>query len=130
MPDDEIKVTIHPAAEGGFWGEVEDMPGCITQAETNTDALARLRDAHRSWLRAPEPAAPLPIVTAPPGAVPDTAGKTAAWLAAAGWACTRETAEHFTFVRLSPAARIILPKAGGEVLKAGFREALAKVANG
>ena len=128
MPDDEeIKVTIHPAPEGGFWGEVETMPGYITQAETNTAALTRLRDAHRSWLKAPEPAAALPIVKTQPGEIPDTAGKTAAWLAAAGWACTRETAEHFTFVRPSPAARVTLPKPGGEILKAGYRDALTKV---
>jgi predicted RNase H-like HicB family nuclease len=128
MPEEEINVTIHPAPEGGFWGEVEGMPGCITQAETNTDALARLREAHRSWLKAPEPAAPLASSAPATRPVPDTAGKAAAWLAAAGWVCTRETANHFTFVRLAPSARVTLPKAGDEILKSGYREALAKLA--
>lgn len=130
MPEEEINVTIHPAEEGGFWGEVEGMPGCITQAETNTAALSRLREAHRSWLKAPEPATALAAAAPTSPAVPDTAGKAAAWLAAAGWACTRETAEHFTFVRPVPPARVTLPKAGDEILKAGYREALAKVVGG
>jgi predicted RNase H-like HicB family nuclease len=30
----EIKVVIHPAKEGGFWGEVPALPGCITKVRS------------------------------------------------------------------------------------------------
>ncbi|MDF0591176.1 type II toxin-antitoxin system HicB family antitoxin [Candidatus Methanocrinis natronophilus] len=30
----EYTVLIHPAEEGGFWAEVPDLPGCLSQEET------------------------------------------------------------------------------------------------
>lgn len=127
MADDDIQVAIHPAEEGGFWAEVEGLPGCITQAANQTEALARVRDAHAAWEDAPAPASN-PSDGGRTNGVPSTAGEAAAWLSAGGWACTHESAHHFVFVQPEPAARVTLPKAGEEALTAGYREALAAVA--
>ena len=40
----KIKVVVHEAEEGGFWGEVPALPGCASQGETLDelqDKLAR-----------------------------------------------------------------------------------------
>jgi predicted RNase H-like HicB family nuclease len=41
----KIKVLIHKAEEGGFWGEVPALPGCFSQGETTAELLANLREA-------------------------------------------------------------------------------------
>jgi predicted RNase H-like HicB family nuclease len=127
MAADDIQVAIHPVDDGGFWAEVEGLPGCITQAVNQTEALARVRDAHAAWEDAPAPAS-APSTGERSNAVPGTAGEAAAWLGAGGWSCTHETEHHFVFVKAEPAARVTLPKVGAEVLKPGYREALAAVA--
>lgn len=40
-----IKVVIHEAEEGGFWGEVPALPGCASQGETLDELMANLREA-------------------------------------------------------------------------------------
>ena len=41
----KLKVLIHKADEGGFWGEVPALPGCYSQGETVPDLLTNLREA-------------------------------------------------------------------------------------
>jgi predicted RNase H-like HicB family nuclease len=41
----KLKVLIHKAEEGGFWGEVPALPGCFSQGETIPDLLVNLREA-------------------------------------------------------------------------------------
>ena len=41
----KLKVLIHKAEEGGFWGEVPALPGCYSQAETVPALLDHLREA-------------------------------------------------------------------------------------
>ena len=41
----KIKVVVHEAEEGGFWGEVPAIPGCATQGETMEELLANLHEA-------------------------------------------------------------------------------------
>jgi predicted RNase H-like HicB family nuclease len=127
MAEDDFNVAIHPAPEGGFWVEVEGLPGCITQAANQTVALARVRDAHAAWEDAPAPASS-PAGGSRTNAVPGTAGEAAAWLSAGGWSCTHESEHHFVFVKAEPAARVTLPKPGDEALTEGYRGALAAVA--
>ena len=127
MAGEDIQVAIHPAPEGGFWAEVEGLPGCITQAANQTEALARVRDAHAAWEAAPASASSASGGGRTNG-VPETAGQAAAWMSAGGWSCTHESEHHFVFVRGEPEARVTVPKAGDEALKAGYREALAAVA--
>ena len=124
MTDQDIQVAIHPAAEGGFWAEVEGVRGCITQAEDDTATLERLQDAHQIWSEVPAPAMPRSESGAPSNGVPSTVGEVAAWLSAAGWSCMRESEQHFAFVKGESGRRVTLPKRGDEALKEGYREAL------
>jgi predicted RNase H-like HicB family nuclease len=39
-----LTVQIHNAEEGGFWAEVEEIPGCITQGETIEELEANLQE--------------------------------------------------------------------------------------
>ena len=41
----EFHVVVHDAEEGGFWGEVLELPGCMSQGETEAELYANLRDA-------------------------------------------------------------------------------------
>ena len=41
----KIKVVVHEADEGGFWGEVPAIPGCASQGETVEELLANLQEA-------------------------------------------------------------------------------------
>ena len=40
MPDRDYRIVVYRAEEGGFWGEVDGLPGCVAQAGT----LEELRD--------------------------------------------------------------------------------------
>ena len=52
-----VKVLVHQAEEGGFWGEVPALPGCASQGETLDELLANLREAVAGWLSADIPEA-------------------------------------------------------------------------
>jgi predicted RNase H-like HicB family nuclease len=41
----KIKVVVHEAEEGGFWGEVPAIPGCASEGETVEELLANLHEA-------------------------------------------------------------------------------------
>ena len=41
-------IVIHPAEEGGFWGEVLELPGCVSQGKTKGELLANIKDAIQS----------------------------------------------------------------------------------
>ncbi len=43
-------VTVHVDPEGGFVAEIEDLPGCMTQAETLDELFAAIQDARRAWI--------------------------------------------------------------------------------
>lgn len=46
-----VKVLVHEAEEGGFWGEVPASPGCASQGETLEELIANLREAVAGWRR-------------------------------------------------------------------------------
>jgi predicted RNase H-like HicB family nuclease len=46
----KLKVVVHKAEEGGFWGEVPAIPGCASQGETVEELLANLREAVQGCL--------------------------------------------------------------------------------
>jgi len=54
----QIKVLVHEAEEGGFWGEAPALPGCASQGETLEELLANMREAIEGYLSVdvPEPA--------------------------------------------------------------------------
>ena len=41
----KIKIVVHEAEEGGFWGEVPAIPGCASQGETMDELLRNLEEA-------------------------------------------------------------------------------------
>jgi predicted RNase H-like HicB family nuclease len=44
-------VTIHPDPEGGFVGEIEELPGCMTQGETLDEVFKAIEDARQIWIK-------------------------------------------------------------------------------
>lgn len=45
-------VTILPEEEGGYFAEIPDLPGCMTQGETLDEVFAMIEDARRAWITA------------------------------------------------------------------------------
>ena len=43
-------VEIHPAKEGGYWGEVPAMPGCSSFGQTREECRANVIEAARGCL--------------------------------------------------------------------------------
>jgi len=46
----KLKVLVHKAEEGGFWGEVPAIPGCASQGETVDELMTNLREAVQGCL--------------------------------------------------------------------------------
>jgi predicted RNase H-like HicB family nuclease len=46
----KIKVVVHEAEEGGYWGEVPALPGCASQGETVEELVENLREAIEGYL--------------------------------------------------------------------------------
>ena len=44
-------VTIHPDPDGGYVAEIEELPGCMTQAETLDEAFKAIEDARQLWIK-------------------------------------------------------------------------------
>ena len=42
--------VVYAAEEGGYVAEVEELPGCMTQAETLEELSERIENARRSWI--------------------------------------------------------------------------------
>jgi predicted RNase H-like HicB family nuclease len=38
-------VVVHEAEEGGYWGEVLELPGCVSQGETIDEFRYNIREA-------------------------------------------------------------------------------------
>ena len=46
MPQQTIfKAVVHSAEEGGYWAEVPDLPGCLTQGDTLDEVYHNLSEA-------------------------------------------------------------------------------------
>ncbi len=41
---------VHEAEEGGYWAEVPDLPGCVTEADTLDELKEMLKDAITGYL--------------------------------------------------------------------------------
>ena len=46
----EYPLKIHKAEEGGYWAEFPDLPGCITEGDSEEEVLAMAKDALSGWL--------------------------------------------------------------------------------
>lgn len=43
-------VIVHNAEEGGYWAEVPDLPGCVTEADTLDELASNIREAISLYL--------------------------------------------------------------------------------
>lgn len=43
-------VTLHPAEEGGYVAEIEDLPGCMAQGETVEGVAAAIEECRVAWI--------------------------------------------------------------------------------
>lgn len=50
--DLKYPVLVHEEKEGGYFAEVPDLPGCLTQAETLDELMAMVKDAQQAWIEA------------------------------------------------------------------------------
>lgn len=46
----KLKVVLEPCEEGGFTVTVPSLPGCISEGETEEEALANIREAIELYL--------------------------------------------------------------------------------
>lgn len=44
------RIEIHPAIEGGFVAAIPDLPGCITQGDTQEETIQMIEDAKKAWI--------------------------------------------------------------------------------
>jgi len=44
-------ITIHSDPDGGYVAEIEELPGCMTQAETIDEAFKAIEDARQVWVK-------------------------------------------------------------------------------
>jgi antitoxin HicB len=44
-------VTVHPDPESGFVAEIEELHGCMTQAETLDEIFKAIEDARQLWIK-------------------------------------------------------------------------------
>jgi predicted RNase H-like HicB family nuclease len=44
-------VTIYTDPDGGYVAEIEELPGCMTQAETLDEAFKAIEDARQVWIK-------------------------------------------------------------------------------
>ena len=53
----KLKILIHKAEanEGGYWAEVEGLPGCRTEGDTMEELHKNLQEAVQGWLLAQLP---------------------------------------------------------------------------
>lgn len=43
-------ITVMPCEEGGYFVEIKDLPGCMSQGETREEALEMIEEAKSLWL--------------------------------------------------------------------------------
>jgi predicted RNase H-like HicB family nuclease len=46
------RAVVHRAEEGGYWAEVPELPGLVTEAETLDQLVDALNEAVAGWLEA------------------------------------------------------------------------------
>jgi len=126
---EEFEVIVHPLDDGSYWAEVVGLPGCLTQANSYTGILARVRDAHDACLAASPPA-----LSAGGGGFranvlreARTAGALAESLATAGWQVAASGSFHHVYAIFGRDDRISVPSDPETLLNDGYRRALEKL---
>ena len=55
---DSYSLVRHEAEEGGYWGEVVELPGCVSQGETELELIQNIREAIAAVLEAQDEESP------------------------------------------------------------------------
>ncbi|MBI4836805.1 MAG: type II toxin-antitoxin system HicB family antitoxin [Candidatus Portnoybacteria bacterium] len=63
---DKIEVSIKPSKDGGYIVYVNDLPGCITQAENGEEIFEMVNDAIYTYLEIPRHYQPYMPIFIPP----------------------------------------------------------------
>lgn len=58
-------VVVHEAEEGGYWGEVLELPGCVSQGETVEEFRYNIREALEAVLESESQEPRIEIYTEP-----------------------------------------------------------------
>lgn len=58
-------VIVHEAEEGGYWGEVLELPGCVSQGETIDEFRNNIREALEAVLESESQTPHIEISTEP-----------------------------------------------------------------
>lgn len=61
-----VGVIVRDSEDGGYWAEVKNLPGCITQADNGTELFQMLNDAIYTYLDVPEEYIPFVPTYFPP----------------------------------------------------------------
>lgn len=46
----EYTIRLKKNSDGSFFGEIEELPGCMTEGDNETEVLKMLEDAKSAWL--------------------------------------------------------------------------------
>ena len=53
-----VNVIVRPAEEGGFWAEALEMPGCVSQGETEKELFENIVEAIQACIEAEQESQP------------------------------------------------------------------------
>lgn len=65
-------IVVHEAEEGGYWGEVLELPGCVSQGETIDEFRHNIREALEAVLESESQGPRIEIYTEPTLKISDT----------------------------------------------------------
>ena len=51
---ERYRIVVHEAEEGGYWGEVLGLPGCVSQGESEDELIINMREALEAVLESQE----------------------------------------------------------------------------
>ena len=57
----QYSLIKHAAEEGGFWGEVVELPGCVSQGETELELIQNIREGIAAVLESMDEEPPHPF---------------------------------------------------------------------
>ena len=63
---ERIDVAVHDSEDGGYWIEIKNLQGCITQADTGIELFQMVNDAIYTYLDIPEEYTPFVPTYFPP----------------------------------------------------------------
>lgn len=63
---DKLEVEIHTSKDGGYFAEIRNLPGCITQAESGQELFEMVNDAVYTYFDVPTEYFPYMPVFLPP----------------------------------------------------------------